>query len=79
MNAEELVLIRYEDPAQKQLIEDSFENRKNSQIQVFSGYAPAQEALTRQALIDVQGNYALYYVGEDPASVDASFLKGLEV
>ena len=48
-----------------------------SQKGIFEGYAPDQAELLKNAVIDIHGNYALYAVKEDAATMNDQFLKAL--
>ena len=44
---------------------------------ILEGYAPDQAELLKNAVIDIHGNYALYAVKEDAATMNDQFLKAL--
>lgn len=69
MSANEMVLVQYENDAQREAFEQAAQNRISSQHEIYAGYAPEQAALMEQALVDAQGNYGLYYVGDNPQAV----------
>lgn len=76
MSANELLLIEY-DPAQKEELEAAARSRQASQEHIYEGYAPQQAALMKDALIDFEENYGLYYVGSDPQRVEDVFRAAL--
>lgn len=76
-NAQELLVAQFETPEQADALEEVIDGRMNRQIQTYQGYAPAQEALVKNALVDLQDNYVLYYVGEDPKGVKQAFEEAL--
>ena len=55
----------------------NIENRIENQINVFDGYAQDQADLLKEAVIDIQSNYALYVVLENAKEVDNAFLLAL--
>ena len=76
-NAQELLIAQFDTPEQADALEEVIESRMSRQIQTYQGYAPAQEALLKAAVVDFQDNYVLYYVGEDPKGVQSAFEKAL--
>lgn len=77
MSARELVLVQFDDAQAAKAFEKAMNGRRDSQSQIFAGYAPQEAALAENALLDVQGNFALFYIGDNPQSVDALFLESL--
>ena len=77
MDAEELLILRLSDDSQADEVISALKERNLSQCNVYEGYAPAQYALCRNAIIDVQGNYILYVVHTDAARIDAAFQEAL--
>lgn len=77
-NAQELLVVFFETDEQRDALEQKLAERIQSQVQTYAGYAPAQEAMAKSALVDLEGNYALYYAGDDARSVQEAFLKALQ-
>lgn len=77
MSAQELVIAKSDDPAVLEAFAAAMEERQESQYNIYEGYAPAQAAMVEQGIIDVQGNYAMYYVGDNPAQMETLFVKAL--
>lgn len=77
-NAQELLVAAFETDEQRDALEQKLTERIRSQIQTYAGYAPAQEAMATDALVDLEGNYALYYAGEDASAVQTAFQKALQ-
>ncbi|MGN1277094.1 MAG: DUF4358 domain-containing protein [Floccifex sp.] len=77
MKAQEFVLVKFSDHSQavdfKLMMEQRIENQKN----VFDGYIEEQSQLLKKAIIDVQGNYAFYCVGDTCIEADQSFKDSL--
>ena len=73
MDAEELLIIKLKDVSQADMVRAAIEERNETQKGIFEGYAPEQLALCEAAVTDVRGNYVLYVVHEDAASIDEAF------
>lgn len=78
LDAQELVLVQYPAGEDTSALQEQINNRIKSQMNIFEGYAPEQYALVSQNLQDYQGNYALYYVGENPSAVKTAFENALK-
>ncbi|MDE5758063.1 MAG: DUF4358 domain-containing protein, partial [Allobaculum sp.] len=77
MSANEIVLVQF-DPASADVFESAIITRKDSQEQIYEGYAPEQAELMKNALIDMEENYALYYVGSNTEQVKEAFQQALK-
>ncbi len=77
MDAEELLILKLADPSQAEAAAAAIQERNQSQINVYEGYAPEQYALCEDAVIDVQGHYILYVVHKDADRIDAAFREAL--
>lgn len=77
MGAEELLLIQLKDLSQQQAVKDAIENRLDTQKKSFDGYGVDQYAMLEKAVVEVQGNYILLVVADDPAPVRKAFLGAL--
>ncbi len=78
MSARELCLVQFDNPEAAKSFEQAVNARITSQHDIYSGYAPEQTAQMEDALVDVEDNYALYYVGDDPAGREAIFKAALK-
>ncbi len=78
MSAGEMVIAHFENPQAAKDFETAIQNRITSQHDIYSGYAPEQTALMENALVDIQDNYGLYYVGENTAGIDDAFISALK-
>lgn len=74
MGAEELLLVKLRDGAQRETVSAAIETRLAAQKASFEGYGAAQTAMLEQSVTLVQGNYALFIAAADPASVKQAFL-----
>lgn len=77
MGAEELLLIQLKDLSQQQAVKGAIENRLDTQKKSFDGYGVDQYAMLEKAVVEVQGNYILLVVADDPAPVRKAFLGAL--
>lgn len=77
MSAREFIIVKFKDHSQQDAFKETIEKRINSQKGIFEGYAPDQAELLKNAVIDINGNYALYAVKEDAATMNDQFLKAL--
>ena len=77
MGAEELLLIQLKDLSQQQAVKDAIESRLDTQKKSFDGYGVDQYAMLEKAVVEVQGNYILRVVANDPAPVRKAFLGAL--
>lgn len=78
MDAEELLLIKLQSTDQAEAAADACEQRRQSQKDVFEGYGPEQyDLLENHYVLDVQGNYILYIVGDNAAAADRAFRDSL--
>lgn len=74
MGAEELLLVRMEDPdGSTETVTDGIRARVSSQESSFDGYAPEQYAMVEKSITDVQGNYVLFISSADPSVTDEAF------
>ena len=77
MGAEELLLIQLKDLSQQQVVKDAIESRLDTQKKSFDGYGVDQYTMLEKAVVEVQGNYILLVVANDPAPVRKAFLGAL--
>ena len=75
--AEELLLIQLKDLSQQQAVKDAIESRLDTQKKSFDGYGVDQYAMLEKAVVEVQGNYIILVVANDPAPVRKAFLGAL--
>ncbi|UNT96894.1 DUF4358 domain-containing protein [Allobaculum mucilyticum] len=78
MSANELAIVRFDSEKAARDFEKAVNERIHSQHEIYAGYAPEQAALMEQALVDIQGNYALYYTGDNPSQIDSLFVSALK-
>ena len=77
MGTDEIFLVKLSDLGQQETVKKAMEQRLQSQMDVFEGYAPAQYAALEQGIVEVRGNYLLLLVAEDAGPVRHAFLDAL--
>ncbi len=77
LKSREFVIVKFKNSKQASFFKLNIENRIENQINVFDGYAQNQADLLKEAVIDIQSNYALYVVLENAKEVDNAFLLAL--
>lgn len=77
LKSREFVIVKFKNSKQASYFKLNIENRIENQINVFDGYAQDQADLLKEAVIDIQSNYALYVVLENAKEVDNAFLSAL--
>jgi len=75
MGAEELLLVRLEDPSQQETVKAAMEARRAAQLSNFDGYGAEQTAMLENSVIDVKNNYALFVSAQNAAAVQEAFQK----
>lgn len=78
LSARELCLVWFDQPQAGNAFEQAVEQRIYSQKDIYEGYAPEQTALMENALVDIEDNYALYYVGDNPQTMQNTFQNALK-
>ena len=77
MDAEEVLLIKLKSTDQADSVTAAIEARVQAQYDIYEGYAPLEIAKLDNAVIDVQGNYILYVVGDFAGETDKIFRDNL--
>ena len=77
MGAEELMIVKLKSLSQQETVKAAMESRIESQQSVFEGYAPEQYEMLGNGIVDVQGNYLILIVTDDPTAVQQAFRKAL--
>ena len=73
MGAEEVLLVKYSSPEQKEEILSAMQKRLDSQLSSFEGYGIEQSAMLKKAVIEAKGGYALFVSADDPDTVVRAF------
>lgn len=78
MQAEELLIVKLNDTAQAQAVEQAIAARLETQKASFDGYGIEQyDLLTSNAVVEVRGNYILFVVHSASAQARQAFLDAL--
>ena len=77
MDAKELFLIKLTDVSQSDAVQDAIKERLDTQKKSFEGYGAEQTKLLNDHVLEVKGNYILYYVGGNTSKVRQAFLDSL--
>jgi len=78
MGAEELLLIKLADTEQQETVRAAMEQRLQTQKNTFEGYGVEQfDLLSNHCVLQVQGNYALFVVGEFSTDAQKAFQDAL--
>lgn len=77
MDAHELFVVKMKDVSQKEALEKAINERLDTQLKSFEGYGAEQTALLKKHVLLVQGNFALYVVGEKATDAQKAFLDSL--
>ena len=65
MGAEEVLILKLADTSQQEAVADAVQQRLQTQRNTFEGYGAAQfDLLTNHYVLQLQGNFALFAVGE---------------
>lgn len=75
MGADELLLVKMKDPAQKDVLQKAMEARRAAQLSNFDGYGAEQTAMLENSIIEIKNNYALFVSAQDPAAAQEAFRK----
>lgn len=77
MDAQEMLIIKLKNNAQKEQVVNAIESRLASQKNSFEGYGVSQTALLNEAVLDARGNYVFYIVHEQASDADHAFRNSL--
>lgn len=77
MAVEELLLVKLKDISQQKTVEQAVEQRLDTQLKSFDGYGTEQVALLKKHVLNVEGNYIFYMVGEKTQEAQKVFLDSL--
>ena len=78
MDAEEMLIVKLASEDQMDELSEAVQERLDSQINIYEGYAPEQYDLCTHAVIDPEGNYFLFVVHEDADNIQEAFRKALK-
>ena len=78
MDAEELLIVKLQSAQQMDELTEAVQERLDSQINIYEGYAPEQYDLCSHAVLDPEGNYFLFVVHADADRIQEAFRKALK-
>jgi len=78
MDAEELLIVKLQSAQQMDELTEAVQERLDSQINIYEGYAPEQYDLCSHAVLDPEGNYFLFVVHADADRIQDAFRKALK-
>lgn len=77
MGAKEFLIVKMSDTSQFEAVEAAMNERVETQLGIFKGYAPAQYAMVENYELCHAGNYALLVISDDPQAAVKAFKKSL--
>lgn len=77
MDAEELIIVKLADTAQRDTVEAALQKRLASQLSVFDGYGAEQTDMLNKSHVYVSGNYAIFVSSVNPDEALAIFRRCL--
>ena len=77
MDVNEILIVKLSNTDQASGVEDAINERLETQEKSFDGYGVEQTKLLKDHVLQVQGNYILYAVGENASKMQAAFLNSL--
>ena len=78
MDAEEVLILKLSDTSQQEAVADAVQQRLQTQRNTFEGYGVEQcDLLTNHNVLQVQGNFVLFAVGEFSGDAIAAFRDAL--
>lgn len=75
MEVRELLLLELKDPAESQEIFDRIKTRVDDKAKVFEKYAPEQNALLQQHVLQKRDKFIVFAVCDNPDEIKAAFKK----
>lgn len=77
MAVNEMLIVKLKDVSQQEMVEQAVEQRLDTQLKSFEGYGAEQVALLKKHVLNVEGNYIFYMVGEKTQDAQKVFLDSL--
>lgn len=77
MAVDEMLIVKLKDVSQQEMVEQAVEQRLDTQLKSFEGYGAEQVALLKKHVLNVEGNYIFYMVGEKTQDAQKVFLDSL--
>lgn len=77
MAVDEMLIVKLKDISQQEMVEQAIEQRLDTQLTSFEGYGAEQVALLKKHVLNIEGNYIFYMVGEKTQEAQKAFLNSL--
>lgn len=77
MAVDEMLIVKLKDISQQEMVEQAVEQRLDTQLKSFEGYGAEQVALLKKHVLNIEGNYIFYMVGENTQEAQKVFLDSL--
>lgn len=78
MDVDEVIVIKAKSDEQMDDLEESIEDRIETQKQNFEGYGAEQTALLEESIVVTRGNYIFFAVSDNAASWESIFLESIK-
>lgn len=77
MDAEEILLVKLKDPSQEAALIKAIEQRIETKMAAFKGYAPEEYDLCKKYIIDSSGGYVFFVISPEATKLDEVFRNAL--
>ena len=78
MEVDEMLIVKVKDKSQIEGLEDTIDNRVNSQLQSFGSYGPEQCALLNNYELKSEGKYVFFAVSDNAEELKAAFKEAIK-
>lgn len=78
MEVDEMLIVKVKDKSQIEGLEDTIDNRVNSQLQSFGSYGPEQCALLNNYELKTEGRYVFFAVSENAEQLKEAFKEAIK-
>ena len=78
MEVDEMLIVKVKDKSQIEGLEDTIDNRVNSQLQSFGSYGPEQCGLLNNYELKTEGKYVFFAVAENAEKLKEAFKEAIK-
>ena len=78
MEVDEMLIVKVKDKSQIEGLEDTIDNRVNSQLQSFGSYGPEQCGLLNNYELKTEGKYVFFAVSENAEKLKEAFKEAIK-
>ena len=78
MEVDEMLIVKVKDKSQIEGLEDTIDNRVNSQLQSFGSYGPEQCALLNNYELKTEGRYVFFAVSKNAEDLKEAFKEAIK-